>query len=403
MLGLDGQQTPELEKHLLCRQFDLSFVADCFHFLCAAMDSAASFAALCSKVKLAEKVCAALEPLGFKSPAEFYWALKDGADDTSEAILDAAGIDLSSAPSKLQCVEAGRLRRLLSECKLVCEAPQPGPPTPAEKMAPSLLGMDVGPRLSGDVLQQLWSEFAKKYPAEVVEGDARPGKALVQMVYAQKCQQELKYIPWKRILSEAQADRVKQGSTKRDRSFLDLLADAAGHADPPEQEPSPSPFGVQRLLMLRAVAWALIGWCHLGGARRLVHAFMELYGAHGLHAVGLRGPSLVEAEAADGEICRQLNALLGAGFSLDQALHELVAVRNCLHIWLQPKPKLLPQSDLYNKKSKRPLPQPAGKSAKIKNAHTPGLEAPRAKKVCFAFKKSGKCSFGENCRFEQAE
>ena len=256
MLGLDGQQTPELEKHLLCRQFDLSFVADCFHFLCAAMDSAASFAALCAKVKLAEKVCAALEPLGFKSPAEFYWALKDGADDTIEAILDAAGIDLSSAPSKLQCVEAGRLRRLLSECKLVCEAPQPGPPTPAEKMAPSLLGMDVGPRLSGDVLQQLWSEFAKKYPAEVVEGDARPGKALVQMVYAQKCQQELKYIPWKRILSEAQADRVKQGSTKRDRSFLDLLADAAGHADPPEQEPSPSPFGVQRLLMLRAVAWA---------------------------------------------------------------------------------------------------------------------------------------------------
>ena len=214
MLGLDGQQTPELEKHLLCRQFDLSFVADCFHFLCAAMDSAASFAALCAKVKLAEKVCAALEPLGFKSPAEFYWALKDGADDTIEAILDAAGIDLSSAPSKLQCVEAGRLRRLLSECKLVCEAPQPGPPTPAEKMAPSLLGMDVGPRLSGDVLQQLWSEFAKKYPAEVVEGDARPGKALVQMVYAQKCQQELKYIPWKRILSEAQADRVKQGSTK---------------------------------------------------------------------------------------------------------------------------------------------------------------------------------------------
>ena len=86
------------------------------------------------------------------------------------------------------------------------EAPQCGPSLPVGKVAPSLLGMEVGPRLSGGRLQQLWSEFATKYPAEVVEGDARPGKALVQMIYAQKSQQELKYIPWKRILSEAQAD-----------------------------------------------------------------------------------------------------------------------------------------------------------------------------------------------------
>jgi len=138
--------------------------------------------------------------------------------------------------------------------------------------------------------------------AEAAEGDARPGKVLVQMVYAQKCQQELKYIPWKRILSQS-----SKALPSEIVPFLDLLADAAGHADPPEQEPSPSPFGDQRLLMLRAVAWALV--------------------AQGLHAVGLRGPSL------DGEICRQLNALLGAGFSQDQGLHELVAVRNCLHIW----------------------------------------------------------------------
>ena len=92
--------------------------------------------------------------------------------------------------------------------------------------------------------------------AKVVEGDTRPGKALVQMVYAQKSQRELKFIAWRQILSEAQADRVKQGATKRDRSFLDIVADAAGQTNAPEQDPSPSPFGVQRLLMLRAVAWA---------------------------------------------------------------------------------------------------------------------------------------------------
>jgi hypothetical protein len=147
------------------------------------------------------------------------------------------------------------------------------------------------------------------------------------MVYAQKCQQDLKYIPWKRILSQS-----SKALPSEIVPFLDLLAGAAGHADPPEQAPSPSPFGDLRLLMMRAVAWALV--------------------AQGLHAVGLRGPSL------DGEICRQLNALLGAGFSQDQALHELVT--SCRAKLPSHLGSLLPQSDLYNKKGKRPLPQPAG-------------------------------------------
>ena len=76
-------------------------------------------------------------------------------------------------------------------------------------------------------------------------------------------------------------------------------------------------------------------------------AVMSLYAATGLNALGLRSPSLSEAELADGEIIRGLNTLLSDGFTLDAALHELVVVRNTLHTYLQPKPKLpvpLPQS-----------------------------------------------------------
>ena len=87
------------------------------------------------------------------------------------------------------------------------------------------------------------SYFGLNALAEAAEGDARPGKVLVQMVYAQKCQQELKYIPWKRILSES-----SKALPSEIVPFLALLADAAGHADPPEQEPSSSPLGDQRLL-----------------------------------------------------------------------------------------------------------------------------------------------------------
>ena len=54
----------------------------------------------------------------------------------------------------------------------------------------------------------------------------------------------------------------------------------------------------------------------------------------------MRGPSIAEAEAADGEICRELNRLMCSGFSLDQAIHELVEVRNALSVWLQARPRI---------------------------------------------------------------
>ena len=160
------------------------------------------------------------------------------------------------------------------------------------------------------------------------------------MVFAQKAANELRFIPWRQILSEAQADRAKQVGNK-EKTFLDVLADAAGHVNALEQDPSPSHYGVQRLPLLRSVAWALVGWCHLGAGRRFVQAFMGLYAAPGLGSLGLRSPTLAKAEHADGELCRQLNALLSDGFHFDSALHEVVVVRHSLQMWLQPKPKVV--------------------------------------------------------------
>ena len=59
--------------------------------------------------------------------------------------------------------------------------------------------------------------------------------------------------------------------------------------------------------------------------------------APNLGVMGLRAPSLAEAEAADAELCRQLNLLMSTGVSLDKAIHEVVMVRNSLHMWLQPR------------------------------------------------------------------
>ena len=68
-------------------------------------------------------------------------------------------------------------------------------------------------------------------------------------------------------------------------------------------------------MMRWSVCWALVGWCHLGSANKLLQKFLSLYAAPNLAAMGLRALSLAEAEAADAEMCRQLNLLMSRGVS----------------------------------------------------------------------------------------
>ena len=270
-------------------------------------------------------------------------------------------------------------------------------PTPADPAAGgnataaqhSLFGLALGPRLSGDALQKLWGDFHTKYPAEVVEGEARPCKVLIQTIYAQKSNKELKFIPWKNIISEPQFDRARQLITKKDKCLFDILADAAGQVDSPDIDPSPSPFAVQRLLLLRSTTWALVGWCHLASAKKLAHRFVELYAQTGLATLGLRPPTLGEAEAVDAEICRTLNILQSADFTLDQALHEMIEVRCSLNVLLQPRPKVM-ATDTFRPLTKKPkLPQPL-----------PYKRAPKAntKQLCFRFQAGMSASFSTNVR-----
>lgn len=119
---------------------------------------------------------------------------------------------------------------------------------------------------------------------------------------------------------------------------------------------------------------------------------MELYAAKDLSAMGLRGPSIGEAERADAEACPALKILLQAGYKLDQAVHELVVVRNALAVWLQPRPKVQIPDAALPKKPKRALLQPK-----------PVGDVKRSKKQCFAFKKDGKCKFGDACKYSHAE
>ena len=108
----------------------------------------------------------------------------------------------------------------------------------------------------------------------------------------------------------------------KEHSLLGLIAEVSGVTE--------CVFAVQKVLALRAVAWALVSFCHLGAAK----TFMALYHRPGLASLALRAPSIQEAEAADAEVCRQEK-----GYSLDEAIHEAVVVRDSLQLWLQPRPR----------------------------------------------------------------
>lgn len=71
----------------------------------------------------------------------------------------------------------------------------------------NLLGIELGPKLVSEALLQKWSEFDKRCPAEVLTADLKPCRPLVQAIHIQKVQGELKFIPWRRNLSQAGAGK----------------------------------------------------------------------------------------------------------------------------------------------------------------------------------------------------
>jgi hypothetical protein len=204
----------------------------------------------------------------------------------------------------------------------------------------SLFGFPIS-KLDASQLREMWAKFAKDFPSEALDGHSRPCRQVTQQVYNQKKDLDLRFIPWKFLLSEAQCDESKQLHEKKERSFVSWLAEASGHTDQIEGVVYRSPFAIQLLLCLLGVALALVDWCHLGAANALMRKFISLY-IHTQripHELNMRGLTIAEAEAADVEVCRKLGELINEGFSLDDAIHECIDGSPLLNSVLMLRPK----------------------------------------------------------------
>lgn len=329
------------------------------------------------------------------------WAAAFADDAAFEAWLGRLQVQVSGSFANMEPEDwltsphVGRLRLLWHKLRGHAAKPLAAVAAQAPETAAGLLGLATGAVLSSDQLATLWAQFDKNYPAEVLEADQKPCKQLILQIYQQKKKNELKFVPWKSLISEVQYDKSKQLGKSKETNLLGMLADVVGVSDTVEGEVTGSPYAVQRVLSLRAVCWALLDWCHLGSAKLVVNKFMLLYHRLGLASMGLRPPSVQEAEAADAELCRQLQDLLCKNYTQDQAIHEAVVVRDSLHMWLQPRVKLprVPNGP-YTRPDKKGNGKGKGKDGKGKG------DTPKKRAFCYKY-QIGKCGAGE-CRFEHA-
>ena len=295
------------------------------------MDDPKQLVELVKQLNIPDEVSNEMSNRKFVSPAALYWSVKENPEAAFKSILEGAGVAKGSAPSVMETMEAGQLRRLLSMCKACCEKGEPSSSTALAVLPQNqaqFLGLDLGPKLDAGKLKQLWDDFNKNYPSEQLESESRPCKQLVQQVFTQRHQKDLRFIPWKQVVSEVQADNAKLAQGTKEKSFLALLAEASGQQDALEVDPSPYLEVARRVLGFGRVVPPWVGQ----------QALAEVpFTAPNLGVMGLRAPSLAEAEAADAELCRQLNLLTSTGVSLDKAIHEVVMVRNSLDMWLQPR------------------------------------------------------------------
>ena len=94
----------------------------------------------------------------------------------------------------------------------------------------SLFGFPIS-KLDASQLREMWAKFAKDFPSEALDEHSRPCRQLIQQVYNQKKDLDLRFITWKFLFSEAQCNESKQLHEKKERwrSFVSWLAEASGH------------------------------------------------------------------------------------------------------------------------------------------------------------------------------
>ncbi|CAE7785030.1 unnamed protein product [Symbiodinium sp. CCMP2592] len=181
-------------------------------------------------------------------------------------------------------------------------------------------------KLSGERTAALRKRFEEDYPTELLDAESFPSARLLALT--------------NKMLS----DRKKQARFDLTELFLDEAPTRDIHE-------GPASFGlVTQLLSLAANAIELCQGAHLGSLKLYNKRFMRICFTKYEAAASLRGPTTMEAQAADRRCWEIIADLVNVHhWKLDDALHEVAEVRSDMHSLLAPRPFIpKPKFDLDN-------------------------------------------------------
>ena len=265
-------------------------------------------------------------------------------------------------------------------------------------------------------------DFLKSYTSEILDQDTLPSPRLLALVKANVDNLESKvgwrWVPWKfRLSQKAHDDKDSIALSPRPRKIAKLdLSDLLLDDIPLREIPSSGQLGnyqLSQILSLHSVAVALCKGCHLSTLRAYDRAFLELATKRHASDLNLRSPLASELEHADRMLWDQVSTLLSEDWKLDDALHQVTAVRSSLHVLLAARPcapkawgpraRTVPKGSGHGKGSS---PQRGGKGKGDKGSKGPDALQRRQKwattfnnkTLCLRFNSRSGCS-DKNCKY----
>ncbi|CAE7036464.1 unnamed protein product [Symbiodinium sp. CCMP2592] len=220
------------------------------------------------------------------------------------------------------------------------EAPSTAVPTAPAAVPLSSSWQEAWPaKLSGERTAALRRRFEEDYPTELLDAESFPSARLLALTNKMLSEKEVRWIPWKyRLSARAQEDSLLIRPKKQARfDIAEFFFDEAPTRDIHE---GPASFSfVTQLLSLAANAIALCQGAHLGSLKLYNKKFTRICFTKYEASANLRGPTTMEAQAADRRCWEIIADLVNVHhWKLDDALHEVAEVRSDLHSLLAPRP-----------------------------------------------------------------
>lgn len=324
-------------------------------------------------------------------------------------------------------VQRSALRLVWTRCQPTVTTPlalanAASAPVSESASAPSSWSETFPPKLTAQVVTEMKQKFKKHYPAEVLLPETTPSLRLLSLVHHQKSKQEFRWVPWKYRLSQFNAEELSAAKPARMARTEGLQLHALLVDTPPELTIENGSMGMHALRQTFetfSYAMAMVELAHLATLKNYYLRFINLMTTRLDSEIGLRNPTILEAQSADKTLMTiACDLVMEKGWTFDDALHEVTFIRAEINTLLQARPRLPRQtfqrlessSSKGSGKQNRPGPyNNKGKSGKA-GGKSSGKTAGKVtwitetvingskKQLCMRF-QTGKCDMGTNCRF----